>query len=86
MITLKSQLLKVADAYATARKLSRSRVSTIVFNAGMTLDRIAAGKDLTTGNYEKAMRWFHWNWPANARWPVGVPRPADPPTRATMGE
>lgn len=77
MSSLKLQLLKVADAYATARGLSRSRVSTIVFNAGMTLDRIAAGKDLTTGNYEKAMRWFHQNWPGGVRWPVGVDRPAE---------
>jgi len=82
MTTLKSQLLKVADTYATARKLSRSRVSTIVFNAGMTLDRIAAGKDLTTGNYEKAMHWFHQNWPHDVRWPAGVARPSEA-TRAS---
>mgnify|MGYP007090089959 CR=1 FL=1 len=75
MSSLKSQLLKVADAYATSRGLSRSRVSTIVFNDGMTLDRIASGKDLTTGNYEKAMRWFAANWPSGERWPRGVERP-----------
>ena len=77
MSHLKSQLLKVADAYATARGLSRSRVSTIVFNAGMTLDRLASGKDLTTGNYEKAMHWFHRNWPHGVRWPTGVSRPKE---------
>lgn len=81
MTTLKSQLLKVADAYAIARSISRSRTSTIVFNAGMTLDRIAAGKDITTGNYEKAMCWFHKNWPQGARWPSGVPRPVDATVR-----
>ena len=74
MNTLRTQLIAVADAYATARKLSRSRVSTIVFNAGMALDRIASGKDLTTGNWEKAMAWFHDNWPVDAEWPSNVPR------------
>ena len=75
MNTLRSQLIAVADAYATARRLSRSRVSTIVFNAGLALDRIASGKDLTTGNWERAMRWFHENWPEGAEWPVAVARP-----------
>ncbi len=75
MHTLRSQLLTVADAYASARKLSRSRVSTIVFNAGLALDRIASGKDLTTGNWERAMRWFSENWPDGAEWPSSVKRP-----------
>ncbi len=75
MHTLRSQLLTVADAYASARKLSRSRVSTIVFNAGLALDRIASGKDLTTGNWERAMRWFSDNWPDGADWPPTVSRP-----------
>jgi hypothetical protein len=75
MTQLSSQLLRVADAYANARGLSRSRVSTIVFNAGMTLDRLADGKDITTGNYERAMAWFDQNWPTDAGWPVEVNRP-----------
>lgn len=74
MNTLRLKLITVADAYAKARKLSRARVSTIVFNAGLALDRIAAGKDLTTGNWERAMRWFHENWPEGAEWPRSVER------------
>lgn len=75
MKSLRVQLLTIADAYAKARKLSRSRVSTIVFNAGMALDRIASGKDLTTGNWERAMRWFHDHWPDGAEWPKAISRP-----------
>lgn len=74
MNTLRSHLIAVADAYCSARRLSRSRVSTIVFNAGLALDRIASGKDLTTGNWERAMAWFHDNWPEGAEWPAGAPR------------
>ena len=75
MTNLRFQLLAVADAYAAHRGLSRARVSTIVFNAGAALDRIAAGRDLTTGNFERAMRWFSLNWPSGAKWPAGVKRP-----------
>lgn len=74
MNNLRLKLLTVADAYASARRLSRARVSTIVFNAGLALDRIASGKDLTTGNWERAMTWFHENWPEGAKWPDGVER------------
>lgn len=75
MNTLRTQLLTVADAYCAARKRSRARISTIVFNAGTALDRIAAGKDLTTGNWERAMAWFHANWPDDVEWPSEVQRP-----------
>jgi hypothetical protein len=75
MNTLRAQIIAVADAYCSARRLSRSRVSTIVFNAGLALDRIASGKDLTTGNWERAMAWFSRNWPEGAEWPLGVARP-----------
>lgn len=81
MTNLRDQLIAVADAYCDARRLSRSRVSTIVFNAGAALDRIASGRDLNTGNWERAMRWFSENWPSDAEWPVAVERPA-PSTEA----
>lgn len=70
------QLLQVADAYCAARSLSRSRVSTIVFNDGKKLDLIAGGADLQTGKFEHAMTWFSANWPDVAHWPLGVPRPS----------
>lgn len=75
MMILREQLLAVADAYCAARGLSRSRVSTLVFNAGMTLDRIALGGDLATGSFERAMMWFSENWPVGAVWPRGIGRP-----------
>lgn len=75
MSNLRDQLISISDAYGAARSLSRARVSTIVFNAGSTLDRIASGRDLTTGNFERAMRWFSANWPDGVEWPEGVDRP-----------
>lgn len=75
-MNLRRQLIIVSDAYAEARGLSRSRVSTIVFNGGAALDRIASGGDLTTATFERAMSWFSGNWPDGVRWPKGVNRPA----------
>ena len=71
---LRTQLIVVADAYAAARNRSRSRVSTVVLSSGRALDRIAEGGDLTTGSWEKAMDWFHRNWPEDVQWPHVVPR------------
>lgn len=78
MTNLREQLIVVADAYCVARQLSRARVSTIVFNAGSTLDRIVSGRDLNTGTFERAMRWFSDNWPEGADWPSDVARPRAP--------
>lgn len=75
MTYLRDQLIAVSDSYAAHRGLSRARVSTIVFNAGLTLDRIASGRDLNTGNWERAMRWFSDNWPEGAEWPPSIHRP-----------
>lgn len=33
-------------------------------------------KTFTVRKYEGVLRWFATNWPANAAWPVDVPRPA----------
>lgn len=74
-MTLTAQLITTADAYCQLAKLSRSRVSTLIFGDGMRLDGVAAGKDLNTRSFERAMRWFASNWPADGDWPDGVQRP-----------
>ena len=65
----------IADAYCLAVGLSRSRVSTIAFNGGAVLDRVADGGDITTGNFERGVKWFSDNWPAATPWPDGIARP-----------
>lgn len=82
MTNLRDQLLTVSDAYGAARGISRSRVSTIVFNAGLALDRVASGRDLTTRKFERALQWFSDHWPQGTRWPKGVSRPAISPRSA----
>lgn len=72
---LKLLLLKLSDHYATARGLSISRVSTLVFADGKVLTRISNGGDLTTGRFEAAIGWFSDNWPADVEWPSDIDRP-----------
>lgn len=75
-MTLTDHLLIVSDAFAAARKLSRSRVSTLVFGDGRKLDLMhEQGADIRTRRFEAAMRWFSNNWPDSAAWPDAVPRP-----------
>lgn len=81
-MTLKDQLLHVAHLYAAAvgskgrdGQPSLSSPSMRVFGDGKSFARIAAGGDLTTGNFERAMRWFSENWPEGTEWPSEVERP-----------
>ena len=82
---LRQTLLHLADTYQAARRLSRSRVSTVVFNDGKVLDRLANGSDITVGRLEEAFRWFSANWPDGAAWPESVPRP-DPAVTGNQQE
>jgi hypothetical protein len=76
-MTMREQIVLVADHYATLMGIGRKRVSTIVLSRGSKLDDIAQGGDLTTQIYERAMLFFSRNWPADAEWPEGVDRPVD---------
>lgn len=75
-MTLRESLIRVAKRYAEVRRLSLSRVSTLVLNDGKALDRIDSGGDLMTGSFERALEWFSANWPRGASWPEDVERPA----------
>lgn len=83
MLKLTDQLLLISRSYARAKNTkmrnganSLGGISTQIFHDGKTLARIANGGDLSTGNFEKALRWFSDNWPEGTAWPEGIPRPA----------
>jgi hypothetical protein len=76
-MTLREHLIHLADSYGTAKNLSRSRVSTLVFNGGHVLNRVAEQDgDVTTATFERAVRWFDANWPDDLPWPADLPRPS----------
>ncbi len=66
---LRLLLLNLSELYASARGLSISRVSTLVFSDGKVLTRISGGGDITTGRFETAICWFSDNWPEGEPWP-----------------
>lgn len=68
-------LIQLANHYCAVTGKTRISVSKRVFNDGKVLDRLAIGKDITIGRFERAMRWFSDNWPEGAEWPDEVPRP-----------
>lgn len=75
-MNLRQKLVLTAKTFAEARGLSISRVSTLVFNDGKTIDAILRrNADITTDRFERAMQWFSDNWPHDASWPAGVSRP-----------
>jgi hypothetical protein len=86
MTTLRDKLVTLARAYASVKGrgdgLALSGISTKIFNDGKTLDRIANGGDLVTGNYERALQWFSDNWPDELDWPASIARPSASPKEA----
>jgi hypothetical protein len=81
-----ASLIVITDLFCAARGLSRSRVSTLVFNDGKTLQRIADGGDLNTRSYERALGWFSANWPEGVAWPAGIERPGTAAAGGGAGE
>ena len=75
-MTMREQIILVADAFAAVAGIGRKRISTIVLGRGSKLDDIAdRGRDLFTGSFEHSMQWFSDHWPEGAVWPADVPRP-----------
>jgi hypothetical protein len=72
---LKSMLFAVAKEFARATGRKRSGVWASAVNDSRFQTRIESGKTFTVALFDNAMRWFSSNWPENATWPDGVPRP-----------
>lgn len=73
---LRQHVIALIERFAEAKRVSPSRVCTIVFNSGAMHKRLTSGSDITVGRAEGAIRWFAANWPEGAAWPEGVDRPA----------
>ncbi|CAB4145859.1 hypothetical protein UFOVP1204_53 [uncultured Caudovirales phage] len=73
----RTDFLRVIDAYMNApgEKIAEPTLSTHIFNDGKKLGAMRRGADLTLDRYDGALLWLSSNWPAKAKWPVGVVRP-----------
>lgn len=72
---LRLTLLTVARTYSEASGRSLARVATLIHNQGALFKKLEAGGSCTIATFDKAMRWFSANWPANTSWPDGIARP-----------
>lgn len=81
-MTFREQLLSLIDAYAQGRGLAPASVTDKVFGAGHIYRRLRDGGDVSTGNFERALRWFADHWPPETAWPDGVMRPQIHPESA----
>lgn len=84
MIDSRQPLLTVARAYSDASGRSLARVSHLIHNSSVLFKKLEEGGTCTLDTYDKAMRWFSDNWPAELPWPDGIVRPA--PRTATASE
>lgn len=55
---LSANMLALADRYCAEKKISRSRLATIVVNDGKFFDRIDKGGSLTVRTYERFIEFF----------------------------
>jgi hypothetical protein len=68
------QIATLAAAYSKATQTSLSALGVLIFSDHRFFKNLASGRDCTTGNAAVASRWLIDNWPADAEWPVDVPR------------
>ena len=74
-----TQLLDMAEAYADARGLRLSSVSTYASGSGHTFARLRNGHTITSKRSVHIVQYFSDHWPADLPWPRGIQRPAPAP-------
>ena len=82
------RLVELCDLYAQHTGRCVSTVSRYATGSGETIARLCRGRTITTRRLERALRYLSENWPENADWPVGTPRPprsdTENPDRPTL--
>jgi hypothetical protein len=74
---LRSSMMVVASAFATAEDCALSTVSRRCRNDSAFFRRIAdIRKSFTARTFDEVMQWFSDHWPVGTDWPATVPRPS----------
>jgi hypothetical protein len=74
MLTV-DHLLLLVEPFCKARKISESRLSSLIFNDGKRIALLRTGRDITSRRLVEIFQWFSDRWPDGAQWPDDVPRP-----------
>lgn len=73
-VMLARRMLLVAKAFAEARKLALTSVGVYAANDRRFFVTLEAGKlDYRVRTYDRVMKYFRTNWPANGTWPPSIP-------------
>lgn len=66
----RQNLVKIADAYARARGISRSHVSKTFYGRGNFLDEFKRGRQsISIDKMDSILKAFREQWPDGAEWP-----------------
>lgn len=72
-----TNLLRVADEYASHRNHSLKTVSLRAAKQGQFLADLKTGRrGITLSRRDAIFQWFSDNWPEELVWPADIPRPA----------
>ena len=73
-------VLRVAELYASARKISLSSLGTYALRDASFFVRLAQGR-VTLRRADDLLAWLSRHWPVGLDWPPDIsrPRPTDPP-------
>lgn len=69
-------LIVLIERAAEATGCAPSTMSLRCSGRGDLYARLVAGRDITGRRAERIVQNISDNWPANERWPSGIPRPA----------
>ncbi len=83
---LRQHLARCAAAYSEEKGVSKPALGLTILRDNTFFRRaVDERQGFTVRTYDRVMRWFAANWPANAIWPDDVPRPdLYPPPSATV--
>jgi len=71
-----THLIRLVETFAPHVGRSEATVSTWIARHARLFLRLRQGQSCTVRTYQKALIWFAANWPEDAAWPDGVPRPS----------
>ena len=71
-----AHVIRLIERYAAARQIAVTSACVYAASQARLVDRLRAGRDITTRRAERIIQWLSNHWPADAEWPPDIPRPA----------
>lgn len=73
--TLRQYLIDAAKQFEAATGVSAAGIGKKSVNDNTFFARLSEGQGFTVKTYDRVIAWLSANWPDDAEWPAGVPRP-----------